>query len=60
MKQIIVGLCSFLETDDFCHFIFWIDLLSRWTEAKPIENKDAVTVAQFLYELISRYACFEI
>ena len=51
---------SLPEVDGYYHLIVCIDYLSKWTEAKPIKDKTAVTVAQFLYELMCRHGCVEI
>ena len=34
-------------------------MMTKWSEGKPIWNKTALTVAKFLYELIYRHGCFE-
>lgn len=36
------------------------EYLTRWAEVKGISNKDAVTVADFVLELIYRYGVMEI
>ena len=46
MKQ--VGL------DGYRHLIVSIDYFTKWSEAKPIRDKTALTVATFLYELMCR------
>ena len=56
MKQIGVDLCILPEVDG----LICIDYFSKWSEAKPIEDKSAATVAQFLYELICRHGCLSI
>ena len=61
MKQVGADLCSLPEGEDgCCHLIVCIDYFSKWTEAKPIKDKTAVTVVQFLYELMRRHGCVEI
>ena len=60
MKQIGVDLCSLPEVDGFRHLVVCIDYFSKWSEAKPIMNKKATTIAQFLYELMCRHGCFSI
>lgn len=60
MKQIGVDLCSLPEVDGFRHLVVCIDYFSKWSEAKPIMNKKATTIAQFLYELLCRHGCFSI
>ena len=46
--------------DEFEYLIVCIDYFSKWSEAKPIHDKSALTVAQFLSELIYRHGCFAI
>ena len=60
MKQIGVDICCIPSMDEFEYLIVCIDYFSKWSEAKPIHDKSAPTVAQFLYELICRYGCFTI
>ena len=44
MAQVGVDLCTLPNIDGFCHLVVCIDY---FTEAKPIKDKTAVTVAQF-------------
>ena len=60
MKQIGVDICCIPSMDEFEYLIVCIGYFSKWSEAKPIHDKSAPTVAQFLYELICRYGCFTI
>ena len=60
MKQMGVDICNLPETDGYCHVIVLIDYLSKWLEAKPIKDKSAPTVAQFLYEVMCRHGCFDV
>ena len=60
MKQIGVDICCSLSVDEFEYFIVCIDYFSKWPGAKPIHDKSAPAVAQFLYELICRHGCFAI
>ena len=32
---------------------------SKWSEAKPVKDKSAPTVARFLYEVMCRHGCFK-
>ena len=50
MSQTGADLCSLPEPDGFCYLIVCIDYFSKWIEAEPIKNKDALIVVQFLYE----------
>ena len=49
MKQ--VGLS---EVDSYRNLIVCIDCFTKWSEAKPIRDKTALTVATFLYEFMYR------
>ena len=60
MQQISVDLCNLPEVDGFKHLIVSIDYFIKWSEAKPIKDKTAPTVAQFLYELVCRHGCIKI
>ena len=40
--------------------IVLVDYFSRWTEAEPLSNKIAASVAFFLYKVICRHGCFNI
>ena len=45
----------------FAVYQVWMNLyFSKLSEAKPIRDKSAPTVRQFLYELICRHGCFAI
>ena len=46
--------------DGYCHVVVLIDHFSKWYEPKPIKNKSALTVAQFLYVVICRHGFFEL
>ena len=46
--------------DEFEYLIVCIEYVSKWSEAKTIHDKSALTVAQFLSELIYRHGCFAI
>ena len=51
--------CPFPEAGDLYHSIVCIDQFSKWAQANPIKDKDALAVAQSLYKL-SCFGCFEI
>ena len=54
MMQLGVDLCSLPKAGEFEHFVVCIDYFSKWSEAKPTRDKSGPTVAQFLYDLISK------
>ena len=60
MKQVGVDICNLPEVDGYRHVMVLIDYFSKWSEAKPTEDKSAPTIAQFLYEVMCRHGCFEI
>ena len=60
MKQIGKDLCTLPEVDGFKHLIVCIDYSSKWSEAKAVKDKSALTVAKFLYEIICRHGCMRI
>ena len=60
MKKVGVRLCVLPEVDGYCYFIVCIDYFSKWSDAKPIANKTAPTIVQFLYEMMCRHGSFAI
>ena len=60
MKQIGVDICCLPSVDEFEYLIVCVDYFSKWSEAKPMHDKSALKVAQFLYELLCRHDCFAI
>ena len=60
MKQVVVDICNLPEVDGYRHVTVLTDYFSKWSEAKPTKYKSAPTIAQFLYEVMCRYGCFEI
>ena len=60
MKQIGIDICNLPEVGGFKHLVVCIDYFSKWSEAKPLRDKSAPTVAQFLYELICHHGCVSI
>ena len=60
MHQIGVDICNLPEVDGFKHLVVCIDYFSKWSEAKPIKDKTAPTVTQFLYEIVCRHGCISI
>ena len=60
MKQVVVDICNLTEVDGYRHVTVLTDYFSKWSEAKPTKYKSAPTIAQFLYEVMCRYGCFEI
>ena len=60
MKQIGVDLCNLPEVDGLKHVVIAIDYFSKWSEGKALKDKNALSVANFLYEVICRHGCFSI
>ena len=54
MKQVGADICNLPEIDGYHHVIVLIDYYSKWSEAKPIKDKSAQTIAQFLYQVMCR------
>ena len=59
-KQIGVDICNLATVDGYKHLVVAIDYFSKWSEAKPLKDKLAISVAEFLYELVCRHGCFQI
>ena len=60
MKQTGVDLCGLPEADGYRYLIICIDYFSKWSETKPITNKTARIIAQYLCEMMCRHGCFAI
>ena len=60
MKQIGIDLLNLPEMDGFCGLLVCIDYFSKYCDAKPIMDKKATTILQFLYELMRRNDCFSV
>ena len=60
MAQIGVDICNLPDVDGFKHLLVCIDYFSKWSEAKPLKDKCATSVACFLYEVICRHGCIKI
>ena len=58
MKQNGVDISCLPEANGFRYMVVAIDYFSKWSEAKPLQDKSAVSVAWFLFELICRFGCF--
>ena len=52
MNQICVDICNLPEVDGYYCLVVCIDYFSKWFEVKPLKDKNATIVSQFLYELI--------
>ena len=59
MQQVGVDLCNLPEVNDYKRLIVLMDYFSKWSEAKPVKDKSAPTVARFLYEVMCRHGCFK-
>ena len=60
IKQVGLDLCSLPEMDGNRHLNACIDYFTKWSDAKLIRGKTALTVATFLYELMCRHGCFKV
>ena len=60
MKQIGVNICNLPTVDGYKHLVVAKDYFSKWSEANPLKDKLAISVAEFLYELVCRHGCFQI
>ena len=60
MKQVGVDLCELPKLNGYRYLIICIDYFSKWSEAKPITDKTATTIAQILYEMVCRHGCIGI
>ena len=52
--------CPMPVIDDHCYEVDLLDHFSTCSKYKTIKDKSPPTVAQFWYDVISRYGCFEI
>ena len=59
MQQVGVDLGNLPEVNGCKHLIVLIDQFSKWSEAKPVKDKSAPTVARFLYEVMCRHGYFK-
>ena len=59
MQQVGVDLCNLPEVNGYKHLIVLIDYFSKWSEAKPVKDKSAPTVARFLFEVMCQHGCFK-
>ena len=59
MQQVDFDLCNLPEVNGYKHLIVLIEYFSKWSEAKPVKDKSAPTVARFLYEVMCRHSCFK-
>ena len=55
IQQIGVDVCNLPEVDGFNHLVVCIDYFTKWSEAKPVRDKTAPTITQFLYEIMSTW-----
>ncbi|XP_065664724.1 uncharacterized protein LOC136086358 [Hydra vulgaris] len=60
MKQVGVDLIKLPASNGFNYVIVLIDYFSKWTEAEPLIDKTAISVALFFYKVICRHGCFQI
>ena len=60
MDQVSVDFCGLPEVDEYRYLIVCIDYFSKWSEGKPITDKTAPTIVQFLYKIICTHGCVAI
>ena len=60
LQQIGIDICIPPEVDGLKHSVGCINYFSKWLDAKPIKNKRAPIITQFLYEIICRHKCMKI
>ena len=60
MKPIGVDFCELQKLDEYRYLIVCIYCSSNWSEAKPITDRTASTIAQFLYEMMCGHGSFAI
>lgn len=62
-KQIGIDLITLPEVEGYRYVVVAIDYFSKWSEARPLQDKKASSVARFIYdEIICCHGCpkFEI
>ena len=57
MKQIRMGYGNLLEIDDLRHLKVCINYFRKWPVKKPVMNKKAALIVQFLCELMCTIGC---
>ena len=57
MKQIGMGYGDLLEIDDLPHLKVCINYFRKWPVKKPVMNKKAALIVQFLCELMCTIGC---
>ena len=60
IQQIGIDICSLPKFDSLNHLVVCKDYFNKWSEAKPIKDKSASNIAQFLYEVICRHGRFRL
>ena len=60
MSQIGIDICCLPECNGLKYLVVAVDYFSKWSEAKALRDKSAVSVAHFLYEMICRFGCFSV
>ncbi|KAK3917807.1 Gag-Pol polyprotein [Frankliniella fusca] len=57
LKQIGIDIIQLPEAEGFKFVVVAIDYLSKWSEAKGLQNKTAIEVARFIFEWICKFGC---
>lgn len=60
MRQIGIDISCLPESNGLKYVVVAIDYFSKWSEAKALPDKSAVSVARFLFEFICRHGCIDI
>ena len=60
IEQTGVDICNLPEINGYKRFVVCLDHFSKWSEAKPLNDKFAESVSLFLYEIICRHGCMSI
>ena len=59
MQHIGVNISNLPEVDGFVYTVACINYCRKWSESKPVKNKSAPTLAQFLYGTIYQSGCMK-
>lgn len=60
MQQIGIDISCLPESNGKRYIVVAVDYFSKWSEAQALQDKSAVSVASFIYDVICRFGCFSI